>query len=169
MSNYSNNSDKPFEISLMHQQGCMGMGEPPVVVTSVSEARKEIVRFVTEKADEIRSKEESGYRTRDRVVVGPDLPWESLSEIENSRHYDPSEPECDMTVYYLLEFHPGLEGVGGIMWPYVNQVEVTGPPEVWDHPPDQPCGMHDADMEWDENDLVSEEREGKEERRVERE
>ena len=56
-----------------------------------------------------------------------------------------------MTCSYLLYRQGGLEGVGGVMWTYGVTIWATAPPEVWNHPTNQPAGL-DAD-DYRENDL----------------
>ena len=50
-----------------------------------------------------------------------------------------------MACSYLLYEEGNLEGVGGVMWTYGIEIWVSGPPEVWDHPADQPVGLDSDD------------------------
>ena len=71
--------------------------------------------------------------------------WKSLLECETGRRYDPADRDAGMTCSYLLYEEGNLEGVGGVMWTYGVEFWVTGPPEVWDHPTDQPVGLDNGD------------------------
>ncbi|MCY4422681.1 MAG: hypothetical protein OXC06_06375, partial [Acidimicrobiaceae bacterium] len=70
---------------------------------------------------------------------------------ETSRRYDPADPEAGMTCSYLLYEKGPLGVVGGGAWTYSVEVWATGPPEVWDHPADQPAGLDSTDNPY--NDL----------------
>ena len=79
-----------------------------------------------------------------------DRGWGDLVRCESGRYYDPSVPDAGMAVSYTLYEEGGLGGVGGLVWTYGVYLEVTGPPEVWDHPADVPCGLDPDDEEFDE-------------------
>ena len=139
-----------FEVTIGSRAGCCLSGDIPVVVETVAEARDVIVGYARgelsgytrdpERQDHLRFKTRRG-RSR----------WKSLTECETSRRYDPADPEAGMTCSYLLYEEGGLGVVGGGAWTYSVEIWATAPPEVWDHPADQPIGL-DTDDDLD-NDL----------------
>lgn len=50
-----------------------------------------------------------------------------------------------MTCSYLLYERGPLGVVGGGAWTYSEEIWATGPPEIWDHPADQPTGLDNDD------------------------
>ena len=66
--------------------------------------------------------------------------WDDLAECEEGRRYDPSQPANGMTCSYFLYRQGGIEGVGGLRWTYSVTIWATAPPEVWNHPTNQPTG-----------------------------
>ncbi len=127
-----------FVIELENRSGCLVYARPPVPVETVAEAREAILRFATEIAAEDQ-KPHSSPLIREKGGDGPT--WEDLARLEYYRRYDPRDPDARMSCSYSLYQQGGLEGVGGVMWTYVIEVTATGPPEVWDHPADRPCGL----------------------------
>ena len=131
-----------IEISIGSRAGCCVDGEFTVVVETVAEARKVIGRYARRylghyaRAPERR--EHLCFKTRRGRPA-----WKSLLECETHRRYDPAHPDAGMTCTYLLFEEGNVEGVGGVMWTYSEEIWVTGPPEVWGHPADQPCGSED--------------------------
>ncbi len=127
-----------FVIELEDQSGCLVYPRPPLLVETVAEAREAILRFAIEMASEDQERHPSPL-LRERGGEGPT--WEDLARLEYYRRYDPRDPDARMSCSYSLYQQGGLEGVGGVMWTYVIEVTATGPPEVWDHPADRPCGL----------------------------
>ena len=138
-----------FEVTIGSRAGCCLSGDIPVIVETVAEAREVIVSYA--------KGELSGY-TRDPqqrehlcfTTRRGRSSWKSLAECETNRRYDPADPGAGMTCSYLLYDEGGLEGVGGLVWTYSVEIWVTGPPEVWDHPANQPVGL-DTDDDRDNN------------------
>lgn len=138
-----------FEVRLGDMRGCVLIeNAATVVVETVAEAREAILSYATEAL---------GHHAHDperreylRLNVRPDgATWEDLAECEEGRRYDPADPGAGMTCSYLLYMQGGLEGVGGVMWTYGVTIWATAPPEVWDHPSDQPIGMDEDDNRGD--------------------
>ena len=121
-----------FEVTIGSRAGCCVDGEFPVIVETVAEARKFIGGYARRySGSDARSRERPGnllFKTRRGRPA-----WKSLLECETHRRYDPKHPEAGMTCSYLLYWH-GPKAGG-----YAEEIWVTGPPELWDHPADQPA------------------------------
>ncbi len=139
-----------FEMTIGSRAGCCLMGDVPVIVETVAEAREVIVRHAREHGGGSRSESDDWEHQRFRTRRGRST-WKSLLECETSRRYDPADPEAGMTCSYLLYEKGPLGVVGGGAWTYSVEVWATGPPEVWDHPADQPAGLDSTDNPY--NDL----------------
>ena len=126
-----------FTVEIDTRSGCVLSGGIPEIVESVAEAREVILRYAGTGRGKSRREADDPWIVRFNTRRGRSN-WKSLLECETSRHYDPAEPEAGMTCFYLLE-ECRVEGVGG------TAIQVTGPPEVWDHPTDQPVGMDEDD------------------------
>ncbi len=138
-----------FELKLGSLTGCMMLEDNPFTVGTVAEARSAILKFAMEALDHHGHNPEK--REYLRLNVRPGGPtWEDLAECEEGRRYDPADPETGMTCSYLLYCQGGLEGVGNVMWTYGVTIWATAPPEVWDHPADQPAGLGDDDNRGDD-------------------
>ena len=139
--------DTGFELTLGSWRGCLMLDELPAVVETVAEARSAILRYAMDMlGHHAHEPEEREYL---RLNVGADGPtWEDLAECEEGRRYDPSKPEDGMKCSYFLYSQGGIEGVGGVMWNYSVTIWATAPPEVWDHPTDQPVGLDVDDELW---------------------
>ena len=132
------NIDTRFEIRLGGLRGCVMYDDLPREVDSVAEAREAILAHAMGAL---------GHHAHDPdkreylfLTVGPGGPtWDDLAECEEGRRYDPGKPEDGMKCSYFLYRQGGLEGVGGVMWTYGVTIWATAPPEVWDHPADQPA------------------------------
>ena len=126
-----------LKLKLGSLTGCMMLEGNPFTVETVAEARLAILQFaMDELGHHAQSPEKREYL---RLKVRPSGPtWEDLAECEESRRYDPSDPDTGMTCSYLLYRQGGLEGVGGMIWTYGVTICATAPPAVWDHPTDQP-------------------------------
>lgn len=139
-----------FEVRIEGRSGCCLIGEPPVIVETVAEAREVIVRHAKANRDPSRrgpdDREHHHFETR-RGRPG----WKSLLECETSHRYDPDDPEAGMTCSYLLYEHGSLGVVGGGTWPYSVELWATAPPKVWDHPADQPVGLDSDDNPGDDS------------------
>ena len=141
-----------FELKLGMLRGCVMLEDQPFTVETVAEARAAILRYAMGALGHHAHDPER--REHLRLNVRPGGPtWEDLAECEEGRRYDPTDPETGMTCSYLLYRQGGLEGVGGLMWTYGVTVWATAPPEVWNHPADQPLGL-DTDDDLN-NDLAS--------------
>ena len=133
-----------FELKLGSLTGCMMLEDKPFTVETVAEARSAILQFAMEALDHHAHNPEK--REYLRLKVRPGGPtWEDLAECEEGRRYDPTDPQTGMTCSYLLYSQGGLEGVGGLMWTYSVTIWATAPPEVWNHPTDQPAGLDTHD------------------------
>ena len=131
-----------FELKLGRLRGCLIWEDQPFVVETVAEARAAILEHAMDALDHHAHDPER--REHLRLSVRPGGPaWDDLAEREEDRHYDPADPDTGMTCSYLLYRQGGLEGVGGLMWTYSVTIWATAPPEVWDHPTDQPVGLDD--------------------------
>ena len=129
-----------IKIRLESQEGCCIMGLSPVVVDTVAEARlailRQAMRSLGNLAHDPRNPEHLRLRPRADGVA-----WEDLINCETDRRYDPDDPDAGMRCDYTLYKSGGLEGVGGLIWTFGVYLAAIGPPEVWDHPADQPCGL----------------------------
>lgn len=141
------NCETSFRLTLGSQSGCVMTPDNHFTVETVAEARAIILQHAMDELgidsleDHTRDSEESESL---RLNLGADGPtWEDLAECEEWRRYDPAHPDAGMTCNYLLYSQGGLEGVGGLMWTYGVCIWATAPPEVWDHPADQPAGLDD--------------------------
>ena len=74
-----------------------------------------------------------------------DPTWEDLARCEWRRRYDPDNSGVGMTCVYVLYEVGDLEGACGRVSTDGVCIWVTAPPEVWEHPPDQPCGLEAED------------------------
>ena len=120
-----------------------------VVVETVAEAREAILSYATDALGHHAHDPEC--REHLRLNVRPGGPtWEDLAACAEGRRYDPADLDTGMTCSYLLYMQGDLEGVGGVMWTYGVTIWATAPPEVWDHPTDQPAGMDDDDNRGDD-------------------
>lgn len=135
-----------MEVSLGVQTGCVVDGDTIVIVETVAEAREVILRHA------VRNLWGKGTAEDERAHLrllgresGPT--WEDLTRCEAYRVYDPGNPDGGMRCGYVLYEQGGLDGVGGLVWTFGVYVWATAPPEVWDHPADQPCGL-DSDEEF---------------------
>ena len=128
-----------FEIELGSASGCV-LAEWTVLVESVAEAREAILRHAMPAAED----HEREYGTQ-RPESRRDPTWEDLAEYEHSRRYDPDNPGAGMRCSYAMSEVEMVEGVGGMLWPVSHHVWATAPPEVWDHPADQPAGLDNDD------------------------
>ena len=133
-----------FEIEIGARSGCCCIGETPVIVETVAEAREVIVGHARENGGGSGSESDDREHQRFRPRRGRSA-WKSLLECEISRRYDPANPEAGMTCSYLLYEKGPLGVVGGGAWIYSVEIWATGPPEVWDHPADQPAGLDNDD------------------------
>ena len=122
-----------FEVKIGSRSGCCMIGETPVIVETVAEAREVIVGHAKEHSRESRSKPDDEEHFHFRTRQGRST-WKSLLECETSRRYDPAAPEAGMTCSYLLYERGPLGVVGGGAWTYSVEIWATGPPEIWDHP-----------------------------------
>lgn len=133
-----------FEVMIGSRSGCCMIGEIPVIVETVAEAREVIVRHAKGNGGESRREPDDGENFYFRTRRGRSA-WKSLLECETSRRYDPSDPEAGMTCSYLLYERGPLGVVGGGAWTYSVEIWATGPPSIWDHPADQPIGLDNGD------------------------
>ena len=120
-----------FEIQLGSQTGCIP-DEWSLIVETVAEAREAILRHVLTKQQD----DEGGPGTRGHGRLG--ATWEDLVEYEDGRRYDPGNLKAGMSCSYSLSETGWVEGVGGVRWPVSDYRWAVAPPEVWDHPTDQP-------------------------------
>jgi hypothetical protein len=129
-----------FELKLGSLTGCMMLEDNPFTVETVAEARSAILQHAMDLlGHHAHNPEKREYL---RLKVRPGGPtWEDLAECEEGHRYDPADPDVGMTCSYLLYCQGDLEGVGGVMWTYSVTIWATAPPEVWDHPTDQPDGL----------------------------
>lgn len=133
-----------FELKLGRQKGCVLWETRPFIVETVAEARAAILRHAMDALDRHAHDPKRREHLRLNVRRGRST-WNDLIECEEGRRYDPAHPDAGMTCSYLLYMEGNLEGVGGLIWTYGVQVWATGPPEVWDHPADQPIGLDTDD------------------------
>ena len=137
-----------IEVELGTASGCL-IDEWTVIVETVAEARQIILSHVLPDAQspeheaETRGPESRQHRT-----------WEDLTEYEDSRRYDPGNREAGMHCSYSLSETEWMQGVGGMLWPVSDHRWAKAPPEVWDHPADQPIGLED-DADPGDNGLES--------------
>ena len=140
-----------FELTLGSLRGCVMIEGESSFVGTVAEARLAILQYAMDLLDHHAHRSEK--RKHLRLNVGADGPtWDDLVECEESRRYDPSKPEDGMRCSYFLYQEGGLGGVGGLMWTYSVVIWATAPPEVWDHPADEPVGLDADDGLGDEPD-----------------
>ena len=135
-----------FEVRIGSRSGCCMIGETPVIVETVAEAREVIVGHAKEHSRESRSEPDDEEHFHFRTRRGRPA-WKSLLECEISRRYDPADPGAGMTCSYLLYEKGPLGVVGGGAWTYSVEIWATGPPEIWDHPADHSAGLDtDGDL-----------------------
>lgn len=135
-----------IEMRLGSASGCL-LDEWTVIVETVAEAREAIVRHVLSNLQGHEGGSGTGGPGR-RSSPG----WEDLAEYERGRHYDPGSPEDGLRCWYSRSEVEWVEGVGGTRWPVSHDIWAIGPPEVWDHPADQPAGLDNDDDR--DNDLL---------------
>ena len=136
-----------FELKLGSLRGCVMLEDRPFRVETVAEARAAILQYAMDLLDHhAHEPEKRGYLRLNVRADGPT--WDDLGECEEGRRYDPTKAGDGMQCSYFLYREGGLEGVGGLMWTYCVTIWATAPPEVWDHPADQPVGL-DEDNEPD--------------------
>ena len=141
-----------IELKLGSMSGCMMLEDHPFIVETVAEARAAILQYAMDALGH--HAHDPGKRQYLRMQVGADGPaWEDLAECEEGRRYDPSKPGEGMRCSYFLYRQGGLEGVGGLMWTYSVTTWATAPPEVWDHPVDQPVGLDEDHNRDDDVDI----------------
>ena len=133
-----------IEVRLGSMTGCVIRPDRAVVVETVAEARQTILRHAMDAlGDHQRNPERREYmRLKGRAG---DPTWEDLAGCETYRRYDPDNPDAGLECSYLLYEQGDLDGVGGLVWTYGVSIRATAPPDVWDHPPDQPCGFDTGD------------------------
>lgn len=136
-----------MEVRLGVQTGCVVEPDAVVFVETVAAAREVILNHA------VRSLNGKGAASDEREHLrlrggegGPT--WEDLARCETYSVYDPNDPDAGMRCGYVLYEQGGLDGVGGLVWAFGVYVWATAPPEVWDHPGDQPCGR-ETDEEFD--------------------
>lgn len=129
-----------FEVRMGSATGCVVDGDRTTVVETVSEARRVILQHAQATlAGKGRDPRDREYL---RLAGGSRNPkWEDLARCEVTRHYDPGNPDAGMTCSYVLYEEGDLDGVGGLVWTFAVSIRATAPPEVWDHPADEPCGL----------------------------
>ena len=133
-----------IEVRLGSQTGCLMRGDGVIVVETVVEARQAILAHAMDAlGGHARNPERRECLRLERRKGGPN--WEDLTRCETTRRYDPDNPDAGMECSYLLYEQEDLEGVGGVVWTYGVSIWATAPPEVWDHPVDQPCGLNADD------------------------
>ena len=137
----SPNRPTGLTVKLGSLTGCVLLIDSPCeTFASVGEARAAILAFAFDRLDtdqlDTDNREHLRLRFRDSAPT-----WDDLAACEAERTYDPADPGGDMTCSYLLYQQGGLDGVGGMIWTFAVQIWVTAPPEVWDHPADQPAGL----------------------------
>ena len=126
-----------FELKLGNWRGCVMWEGQPFTVETVAEARSAILRYAMNAlGHHAHDPEERQYLRLNVRAGGPT--WDDLAECEEGRRYDPRKPENGMKCSYFLYSQGGIPGVGGLMWNYSVTIWATAPPEVWDHPADQP-------------------------------
>ena len=136
-----------FEVRLGSQTGCVVVGDGAVIVETVTEAREVILRHaMATLRGQGNDPEEREYLRLRGGRGGPT--WENLTRCETDRRYDPDNPDAGMRCGYVLYEQGGLDGVGGLVWTYGVYIWATAPPEVWDHPADQPCGLDNDEDGW---------------------
>ena len=146
-----------LELKLGMWRGCTVWEDQPFHVGTVAEARAAILRYAMDALDH--HAHNPDRREHLRLKVQTDGPtWDDLAECEEGRRYDPSKPEDGMKCSYFLYRQGGLEGVGGLRWTYSVTIWATAPPEVWNHPTDQPAGL---DIDDDFSDDVEKDSEPK--------
>ena len=133
-----------FEVRIDSRAGCVLNGDIPVIVETVAEAREVIVGYAQGSVGGRQREPEQQEHLRFKTRQGRSA-WKSLAECETSRCYDPADPEAGMTCSYLLYEEGGLGVVGGGVWTYSVEIWATAPPEVWDHPANQPIGLDNDD------------------------
>ena len=133
-----------FEVTIESRTGCVLSGDPPIITETVTEARQAIANHAKGLIGGRQRESDQREYLRFRTSRGRSA-WKSLLECETGRRYDPADPDAGMTCSYLLYEEGNLEGVGGLMWTYGVEICVTGPPEVWDHPADQPIALDNDD------------------------
>ncbi|MYE65821.1 MAG: hypothetical protein F4231_07885 [Acidimicrobiaceae bacterium] len=125
-----------FEVRIGSRSGCCMIGDTPVIVETVAEAREVIVSHAKEHSRESRSELDDEEHFHFRTRRGRPA-WKSLLECETSRRYDPAAAEAGMSCSYLQMCKSA--------WTYSVEIWATGPPEIWDHPADQPAGLDNED------------------------
>lgn len=133
-----------IRVRLGSQEGCVPTPGEAIVVERVAEARRAILRHAKSALREHgRDPEDRRYLRLKGGKKGPT--WKDLAQCEINRHYDPDNPESGMTCSYLLYEQGDLGVVGGGVWTFAVSIWATAPPEAWDHPADQPCGLDTGD------------------------
>ncbi len=141
------------ELTLGSLRGCVLIEGESSFVGTVAEARVAILQYAMDLLDH--HADEPEKREYLRLNVGAGGPtWDDLAECEEGRRYDPSRPEDGMRCSYFLYQEGGIGSVGGLMWTYSVVIWATAPPEVWDHPADEPVGLDTDDDLGDEPDGV---------------
>ena len=140
-----------MEITIETRTGCVLSGDLPIIVETVTEARKVVASYAKDLIGDREREPDKQAFLRFRTTWGRSA-WKSLLECETHRRYDPADSDARMACSYLLYEEGNLEGVGGLIWTYGIEICVTGPPEVWNHPTDEPVGLDNDDAR--DNDLL---------------
>ena len=128
-----------LELQMGTWRGCTVLEDRPFTVETVAEARAAILQYAMGALFDHHA-HDPGKREHLRLNVGAEGPtWDDLAECEEARRYDRIQPEDGMKCSYLLYRQSGIEGVGSLMWTYAVTIWATAPPEVWNHPADQPA------------------------------
>ena len=133
-----------LELKLGTWRGCTAWEDQPFHVETVAEAHAAILQY----AMDALGHHAHGLNKREhlRLKVRADGPtWDDLAKCQENRRYDPSKPEDGMKCSYFLYQQGGIEGVGGVRWTYAVTIWATAPPEVWNHPANQPIDLDKAD------------------------
>ncbi len=136
--------DTDFKIKLGSLTGCVMLEDRPFAVETVAEARSAILQYAMDTLGHHAHDPEKRECLRLNVPAGGPT-WDDLIECEEGRRYDPADPNTGMTCSYFLYRQGDLEGVGGVMWTYSVTIWATAPPEVWDHPANEPAGLDSDD------------------------
>ena len=134
-----------FEVMIGSRSGCCMIGEIPVIVETVAEAREGIVSHAKGNRGESRREPADGEHHYFRTRRGPLGLEVAPQECETSRRYDPADPEAGMTCHYLLyrEGPAGRRSVA-VPGPTARRYGPSVRPRSGTTPTTNPSGLDDA-------------------------
>ena len=140
-----------FEIKLGSLTGCVMLEDHPIAVETVDEARSAILRCAMEAlGHHAHDQEKRDYLRLNMPADGPT--WTASCDsgpgdgqvVEPAPEAAAAPPETTAAPAAEVEPEPEPESVAAVE-PEPEPEWAAAPPDVWDHPADQPAGLDDDD------------------------